>query len=100
MTRVLAWIGGAVVALVLTALAVMPYVGPRLGAEAKTYVEQSLPVILGRWNTDDLVSHASPELLQALPADKLVRFYEAGAERLGPLKTVQSVKGDSFVRFW
>jgi len=99
-TRLLAWIGGALVALILTNVAVMQYIGPRLDAEAKAYVEQSLPTIMARWNVEDLRSEASPELLQALPDDKLLLFYKAGADRLGPLKAVQTVKGDSFIRFW
>jgi hypothetical protein len=98
-TRVLAWIGGAVVALVLTGLTVMHNLGPRLDANAKAYVEQSLPIVIAKWNVDDLTAQASPELLEALPADKLAQFYGMCAERLGPLKAVQSVKGESFVHF-
>ncbi|HYR95129.1 MAG TPA: hypothetical protein VEM57_00280 [Candidatus Binatus sp.] len=100
MTRVLAWIGGAVVAFILTGLSVGHWVGPRLDAEAKGYVEQSLPMILGRWNPDDLAAQASPELLQALSPDKRALLYTIGAERLGPLRVVQNVKGGAVVGFW
>jgi hypothetical protein len=91
--RVLAWIGGIVVALVLATLAAMAYVGPRLDGEAQAYVEQSLPGVVARWNTDDLIAQASPEFLDAMPAAKLVAFYRTCAERLGRLKGVQGVKG-------
>ncbi len=100
MARVLAWIGGVLVALVLTILAVMPFVGPRLDAAARVYVEQSLPTVIARWNVNDLVSQASPELLDALPEAKRTALYNLCADRLGRLQTVRSVQGTSFVRFW
>jgi len=98
-TRVLAWIGGGLVAFILSSGAVMRYVGPRLDAEAKAYVEQTLPRIIGSWNVEELRHEASPELLRGA-GEKLATFYQVSAERLGPLKTVQAVKGDSYVRFW
>jgi hypothetical protein len=93
--RVLAWIGGTVVALGLTTLAATAYLGPRLDAEGRAYVEQSLPGVVGRWDADALIAQASPELLDAMPAAKLTAFYRTCAARLGSLESVQGVTGQA-----
>jgi len=87
------------VAFILSSGAVMQYIGPRLDAEAKAYVEQTLPRVIGSWNVEELRHEASPELLRGA-GDKLATLYQTFGERLGPLKTVEAVKGSSFIRFW
>lgn len=67
--------------------------GGRLDRESKAYVDEVVPVIVGSWDSHELVARASPELLQAVPPEKLEILFEIFLQRLGPLQEYQGSVG-------
>jgi hypothetical protein len=72
------------------------YEGPHLDASSKTFVNESVPVIVGSWSTTELRQRASPELLKLLDdhPGELEKLF-AKLSTLGPLVTYDGAKGES-----
>jgi hypothetical protein len=67
--------------------------GPKLDAESKAYVDRVVPSIVGSWDSKDLLSYASPELLKVAPLDQIDPLFEIAAQKLGKLKAYKGSKG-------
>jgi hypothetical protein len=67
--------------------------GPKLDAESKAYVDRIVPSIVGSWDSKDLLSYASPELLKVAPLDQIDPLFKIAAQKLGKLKAYKGSKG-------
>lgn len=75
------------------------YHGTKLDKSSKAYLDEVIPVIVSSWNSQELIYHASPELLKIMPRDKVDGMFKMFSEKLGGLKKYKGSKGDSFVNF-
>ncbi len=103
MKRILSIVGAFFLLLVFTAAGFIgygAYLGNRLDASSKAYVEANVPVIASNWSRDELQKRASPQLLEILNAHpgELDRLFQKLA-RLGALKGLENVKGESNVSY-
>ena len=58
----------------------------QLGPDSKAFVDETVPKIVKAWDVQDLVDHASPDLLAAISRDELDKVFATSAKRLGRLK--------------
>ena len=91
-------VGAAIAALVAVCVVVVRYVGPRLDTDAKRYVDQTLPVIVDGWDPERLLAEASPELIAALPGERLAILEKDFARRLGGLTRYNGATGEARIR--
>lgn len=77
--------------------AVIYYFGSGLDKESKAHVDQLIPGIVTSWNSQDLIRHASPELLQVAPVERIDGLFRLFSARLGPLKEYKGSKGEAFI---
>jgi hypothetical protein len=73
------------------------YYGTKLDKSSKEYVDEVTPIIISSWNSNELMSRASPELLKVAPQDKVEAMFQMFAEKLGSLREYKGSKGGSFM---
>jgi hypothetical protein len=75
-------------------IGISAFKGAALDKESKAYVDAAVPAIISSWNTQELLSRASPELKQTTRPDDVERFFQTvGA--LGKMRKYQGSQGQS-----
>jgi hypothetical protein len=67
-------------------------VGLRAGAEGSTFTASTISALGKHWDPESLIQRASPEMLMAMPPEKLRAFVQFVSRRLGSLKDCQNVQ--------
>ena len=67
-------------------------VGLRASAEGSTFAASTVSALGRNWNPESLIQRASPEMLMAMPPEKLRSFVQFVGGRLGLLKDCQDVQ--------
>jgi len=102
MKKTLQILGGLLLA-ILVAVAVgvgyLFYVGPRLDASSKAYVDQNLEVILNGWSEQALWERASPEFRKVVTQDQLNTLFKKFAGTLGNLQKYEGSSGEANLAF-
>jgi len=80
--------------------AVVAYQGTKLDKSSKAYVDRVAPIIISSWNLQELMDHASPELLKMTPHDKLDSTFKMFSEKLGTLKEYKGSEGSSLMHLF
>jgi len=70
-------------------IGVAAFKGSALDKESKAYVDTAVPAIISSWNTQELLSRASPEFNPATRTDNVERLFQ----RLRPLGRLQKYQG-------
>src|SRR5438876_10831476 len=65
--RVLGIIFCITLALGIVGFAVLAHYGNKLDAETQRYVDQTVPLIVGRWDVAEFMERVSPEFLKVAP---------------------------------
>lgn len=92
---VLGWIFLALLVLVGALAGYLSYIGPRLDASSKAYVDGQIPAIVSGWSGDELLKRAAPELRQVVTDKKQLDQLFANLSRLGKLKHYDGSKGEA-----
>ena len=95
--RVLGIIFCITLALGIVGFAVVAHYGNKLDAETQTYVDQTVPLIVGRWDVEEFMKRASSAFLNVTPRPEVDRLFRVLAERLGSLKACKGSHGSSFM---
>ncbi|HMA87634.1 MAG TPA: hypothetical protein VKP89_02695 [Burkholderiales bacterium] len=96
---VLGWIFLALVIGVGSIVGYLFYVGPRLDASSKAYVDEQVPIIVSTWSKEELLKRASPELRRAITDERQLDQLLARLSRLGKLKHYDGSKGEANISF-
>lgn len=74
----------------------MAYVGPKLDASSKAYVDGQIPVIVSSWSEDEVFKRAAPELQRVMTTSKtqIDRVFERFSH-LGKLEHYDGAKGEA-----
>src|SRR5262245_6101291 len=102
MKKLVTTLGAVLACLLLAGLAgfwALVHFGDRLDAEAKAYVDDAIPKIVGAWQPRELLDRASPELLAAAPAETVETVFSVFSTRLGPLRRYQGSSGRATMGF-
>lgn len=75
-------------------IGVAAFKGATLDKESKAYVDAAVPAIISSWNTQELLSRASPEFNQVTRTDDVERFFQA-LRSLGKMQRYQGSQGQS-----
>jgi hypothetical protein len=75
------------------------YVGTKLDASSKAYVDASVPAIIATWSKDEFKKRASPQLLQSAPDEQIDSLFAKLAGQLGSFQTYDGSTGDSNVSY-
>ena len=97
MKRILLWLGGIFLGLLVVVAAVMgylAYLGSPLDASSKAYVDESVKAITSAWSKEELLKRASPQLQQVIKEEELGRLF-AKLSQLGKLQEYEGSKGDA-----
>ena len=103
MKKFLSIVGGIFLLIAFTAAGFIgygAYMGNRLDASSRAYVEANVPAIVSTWSKDELQKRAAPqlqEIINAHPAE-IERLFQK-LSRLGTLESLQDVKGESNVSY-
>lgn len=98
MKRLLVWLGGTFVALIVIVGALigyLAYTGSSLDASSKAYVDETVKSIVSTWSKEELIKRASPQLRKVIKEDELGRLF-AKLSQLGKLQTYEGSKGDVY----
>ena len=96
---VLGWTFLALLILVGGFAGYMAYVGPKLDASSKAYVDGQIPAIVSTWSEDELLKRAAPELRRVITSKtQLDRVFES-LSRLGKLEHYDGAKGEASILF-
>lgn len=93
--------GGIFLVLVLIgacAIGYVAYVGNKLDASSKTYVDECIPAIVSNWSKDELLKRASPQFHQAVAEDQVDLLFKK-LSSLGQMKNYEGAKGDSNINY-
>lgn len=74
------------------------YVGVKLDASSKAYVDESVPTIVSTWSKDELVKRASPELRAMTSNGQLDQLF-ALFTKLGAFQSYDGATGESNISF-
>lgn len=75
------------------------YVGTKLDASSKAYVDESVPAIISTWSKDELKKRASPQLLKSATDEQISDLFTKLAAQLGSYQSYDGSKGDSNVSY-
>jgi hypothetical protein len=75
------------------------YVGTKLDASSKAYVDASVPAIISTWSKDELKKRASPQLLKSASDEQIDDLFTRLAAQLGSFQSYDGSKGDSNVSY-
>jgi len=67
-------------------------VGTRASSEGSTFTAGTVVALGKNWDSEFIINRASPEMLAAIPPEKLRAFVRFVAGRLGPLKACEDVR--------
>jgi hypothetical protein len=73
------------------------YVGPRLDASSKEYVNENIPKFISTWNENELMSRASSELIAILKPGDIEKFLVMYS-KLGKLKSYAGCNGEANIQ--
>lgn len=76
---------------------ILNYYGNKFDKESKAYVDQTAPIIIVNWNSEELITYSHPELLKVASPQKLKNFFNIFSERLGNLKEYSGSKGEATI---
>ena len=74
------------------------YYTSRLDKEARAYIDEVIPIIVASWNSEELINRASPEFLQAVPAEKVELLFNVFSKQIGRLKEYKGATGRIKIR--
>ena len=74
------------------------YIGTKLDASSKAYVDASIPAIISTWSRDELIKRASPQLRKSTSDEQIGELFLKLAE-LGPFQSYDGSKGESHVSY-
>ncbi len=103
MKKFLSIVGGIFLLIAFTAAGFIgygAYMGNRLDASSRAYVEANVPAIVSTWSEAELQKRASPQLQKIIndhPAE-IERLFQK-LSRLGTLESLQDVMGESNVSY-
>jgi hypothetical protein len=99
MKRTLQILGGILLAFVLVVAGgggyFFVYLGPRLDASSKAYVDQALPAVVNDWSREALWTRAAPEFKNAVSAEQLDGLFEKFSQALGKLQSYDGSSGEA-----
>ena len=101
MKRLLTWLGGIFLSVLVVLAAVVGYtfyVGSSLDASSKAYVDDSIPSIVQRWSKDELLRRASPQLLSVASEEQFTQFFR-NLSRLGTLQRYDGARGEAHIAY-
>ena len=75
------------------------YVGTKLDASSKAYVDASVPAIISTWSKNELKKRASPQLLKSASDEQIDELFTRLASQLGSFQSYDGSKGDSNVSY-
>ncbi len=84
----------AVVVLAAIGIGYAAWRGSALDRESKTFVDEAVPAISARWDKQQLLDRATPELRAAASPEQIATLF-ATLSRLGPLIEYRGAKGDA-----
>src|SRR5262245_57788214 len=84
----------ALIFLAALGIGIAAFRGSALDKESKAYVDSAVPAIISSWDTQELMSRASPELNQVTQVDDAERLFQS-LRSLGKMKKYQGSKGES-----
>src|SRR5437667_7040139 len=84
----------ALILLGAIAIGIAAFKGAALDKESKAYVDAAVAAIVSSWNTQELLSRASPEFNQVTSADDVERLFQA-LRVLGKMQKYQGSQGQS-----
>lgn len=96
MRKVLMVLGVIFICLVVLGVIVFSgvrYYTGRLNNEAKSYVDEVVPIIISSWSSQELINRVSPEFLQATPPEKIELLFRALSKQMGPLREYKGATG-------
>ncbi len=99
MRQMLIILGTIFLIIIIVVTAAITFVAVReaaLDKESKAYVDKTVPLIVSRWDEQELLKRASPEFMQAAPTNELDKFFVM-ARRLGKLREYQGSEGQSYI---
>ena len=98
MKRILIILGGIflILLLILGFIAgYLIYTGDKLDASSKAYVDESVLAIVSTWSKDELITRASPKLLEKTSGGQIEQLFNALSDKLGAFKSYDDSKGQS-----
>jgi len=78
-------------------IAFMAFNGVRLDRQSKEATELMLTSICTSWDIEKMKEHESPFMAKTASDQDLKRYFDWFSQKLGPLKSISSSKGDSKV---
>jgi hypothetical protein len=75
------------------------YVGTKLDASSKAYVDASVPAIVSTWSKGELKKRSSPQLLKSASDAQIDELFTKLAAQLGSFQSYDGSKGDSKVSY-
>jgi hypothetical protein len=102
MRRFFFWFGVAAAALLIVAVVggvVLLRKGSALDAESKAYVETSFKAIASKWDQQELLDRASPELLASIKPDALTQVFDKFSQ-YGALVEYEGATGAANVSYF
>jgi hypothetical protein len=75
-------------------IGIAAFKGAALDKESKAYVDAAVPAIISSWNTQELLSRASPEFNKVTKSDDLERFFQP-LRSLGKMQKYEGSQGQS-----
>jgi hypothetical protein len=64
--------------------------------EARAYVDRTVPAVVGRWSTGDLLANASREMLRDITLDRIDTLFASLKQRLGPLRAYGGARREGY----
>ncbi len=101
MKKLLVAVGVVLLCVIVTGVAgfsIISYRCVKLDKSSKAYIDEVIPRIISSWNSQELISRASPEFLNDVPKEKLDNLFKWFSARLGTLKIYAGSKGSSFIK--
>jgi hypothetical protein len=74
--------------------AVLVYEGKALDGESKAFVDSAVPAIAARWDQQQLLDRATPDLKRSISQDRLTSMFK-GLSQLGPLVNYEGATGEA-----
>jgi hypothetical protein len=94
-------ISGTVLLVVILLVAVIVGVaavrGSSFDKESKAYVDRNLPLIISKWNEQELWSQASPEFRKNTKKEDLARVFAGMSSKFGKMQSYEGSEGQSYV---
>jgi len=83
MKRLFIILGGVFAAIIVVAIIFIPR-APKLDKDAIAYIADNLPKIMDRWNAQNLIDRATPELIASTKSRQELVVHNVSAVRCSP----------------